>query len=168
MTDRPVRAGHSPRTAGKTWVIGAGGLLGRSLTASLGAQDPGAVMATQIRWSTGYARTDLSRGIDRLSDAVRVDRQPWRIAWCAGAGVIGTSAVDLDTEVVLLGTFLDELAVRSGRLGPGTVFLASSAGGLYAGGTGGGPYTEVHPSAPISDYGRAKVACELAVRQYAT
>jgi UDP-glucose 4-epimerase len=54
-------------------------------------------------------------------------------------------------------------------LGPGVcdaLFYASSAGGLYAGATEP-PFTEEHPVIPISPYGHAKQAAELAVRQFA-
>ncbi len=149
-----------------TWVVGAGGLLGSTLVSTLGARHPGSVMTSPIGWSTGTAGTDLAIGIDRLLDAMRLRPRPWRIAWCAGAGVTGTAIADLDQEVAVLTRFLDDLTSYRDRLGPGTVFLASSAGGLFAGTAGGGPFTELHAPMPIADYGRAKLACEQAVARY--
>ncbi len=148
-----------------TWVVGAGGLLGSTLVTTLG-RNPGSVMTTPIGWSTGTAAADLATGVDRLIDEVRAHQKPWRIAWCAGAGVTGTSLTDLDQEVAVLTGFLDQLTARRDQLGHGTVFLASSAGGIYAGRSGGAPYTEFHAPMPISDYGRAKLACEQAVARY--
>lgn len=47
------------------------------------------------------------------------------------------------------------------------MFLASSAGALYAGNDRGGPYDERDATRPISAYGHAKVACEAAATEFA-
>jgi UDP-glucose 4-epimerase len=49
--------------------------------------------------------------------------------------------------------------------GEGALFLASSAGGVYAG-SHAAPYDEYSPTAPLSDYGRAKLRAEEAVTQW--
>lgn len=150
-----------------TWVVGAGGMLGRPLTTALADRHPGSVLTQNIDWATARAGADLSAGLDCLLHAARSRSRPWRIAWCAGAGVTGTAAVDLGREVDVLSEFLGELASRRDQFGTGTVFLASSAGGIYAGTPGGGPFTETDDPTPISDYGRAKLACEQVLTRYA-
>ena len=140
-----------------TWVIGAGGLLGGALTAALARRGDTLVQTSSIGWTTGHAATDLSDGLYQLAATAGAAGPGWRIAWCAGAGVTGTTDAALDLEVATLTAFLDRLATTRG-LGPGTVFLASSAGGLYAGGHAGRPYDEHDAPVPISAYGRAKLA----------
>jgi UDP-glucose 4-epimerase len=81
----------------------------------------------------------------------------WDLAWCAGAGVVGTSAEVLTAEVELVRRFVAELDRP-----PRAVFLASSAGGLYAGSTGL-PFTEDHDPHPASPYGHAKLEIEHAL-----
>ncbi len=149
-----------------TWIVGAGGMLGSALAAAVAARHSGSVVTEKIDWATGMAGANLSAGLDHLIEAAQSQSRPWRIAWCAGAGVTGTAAIDLDREVAVLSGFLGELAERRDQLGVGTVFLASSAGGLFAGTPGGGPFSELHDPMPISDYGRAKLACEQVVARY--
>jgi UDP-glucose 4-epimerase len=141
-------------------------MLGSTLAATVSGRT-GSVMTEKIDWAGERSGADLTAGLDHLVDAVQSAGSPWRIAWCAGAGVTGTPAAVLDREVAVLFGFLDELAARHDRLGPGTLFLASSAGGIYAGTAGGGPFSELHGPMPISDYGTAKLACEQAVTRYA-
>ena len=59
-------------------------------------------------------------------------------------------------EVTLFRRTLDGLA-QTGE--PGTIFLSSSAGGVYAG-SARPPYTERHVVRPLSPYGDAKLASE--------
>ncbi|MET3806919.1 UDP-glucose 4-epimerase [Nakamurella sp. UYEF19] len=162
------------RPAPVTWVIGAGGLLGKALTNTL-EHRPGTVLTSPIAWTTRQARADLVDGLDRLAAAVRSlpDRgssvdgpAPWRIAWSAGAGVTGTTDAILAEEVATLEDFLTEIASRR-DLGTGTVFLSSSAGGLHAGGNAGRPYDERDVPVPISAYGRAKLAGERVATDFA-
>ena len=142
-----------------TLVVGGGGLLGTALTAALRSAGDGIVLTSHVSWTTRQALADLGEAVDRLAAAALTFRVPWRVAWCAGAGVTGTSDQMLDQEVATLAGFLARLAGTAG-LGPGTVFLASSAGGLYSGGGKGEPYDEHDVPVPISAYGRAKLAAE--------
>ncbi|MGI8590660.1 MAG: NAD-dependent epimerase/dehydratase family protein, partial [Nakamurella sp.] len=149
-----------------TWVICAGVLLGSALVQALGAGRRGSVQTSSISWNSGLANDELAAGLDHFVAAVRARRVPWRIAWCAGAGVTGTTDAVLDAEVETVTAFFRLLARRA-DLPPGTVFLASSAGGVYAGGGKSVPYGELDPPAAVSAYGRAKLAGELAATNLA-
>jgi UDP-glucose 4-epimerase len=87
--------------------------------------------------------------------------RPWSVAWCAGAGVTGTSAQALDLELVALRETLAALAA-SPHPERGAFFFASSAGGVYAG-VGMPPYDESSPVRPLAPYGRAKLDAEALV-----
>ena len=144
-----------------TWVVGSSGLLGGALRRRLVA-DGHRVLVHAVPWAdTAGSEQALRSGIDALVAAAGPD--PWRVAWCAGAGVVGTSPAELDTEVATFSRFLDDLADRAG---PGTLFVASSAGGLYAGASGA-PFTEAHPVQPLAPYGWAKLEIEQRARAFA-
>ncbi len=161
------RAPAGDERAPVTWVVGAGGLLGTAVAATLRRRGAGPVMTWQVSWGTAAAGRDLADGLDRLVELAEQPHTPWRVLWCAGAGVTGTSSAALDLEVATLTDFLAALAARRSAIGGGTVFLASSAGGLYAGGATGRPQSEADEPVPISAYGRAKLAAENAARAYA-
>jgi UDP-glucose 4-epimerase len=88
------------------------------------------------------------------------DRQ-WSVAWCAGAGVMGTSAQALRLELDALRETLDALAAAP-RGSDGAFFFASSAGGVYAG-VGAPPYDESSAVRPLAPYGQAKLDGEALV-----
>ncbi len=73
-------------------------------------------------------------------------------------GVVGSSEEELDAEVAVLDGFLapagSPAAIRRQRF-----FLASSAGGVYAGSSGAALH-RAHRAGPISPYGRAKLRSE--------
>ena len=159
-----------------TWVIGRGGLLGRSLetaleTAGRGAMDHGAVAvrglgtyswqpSEPIQWSDGRAgAVELRQRAGEFLSAVG-DRT-WAVAWCAGAGTTGTSANALQLELGALRETLDALAAAP-RGREGAFFFASSAGGVYAG-VGAPPYDESSPVRPLGAYGQAKLDGEALV-----
>jgi UDP-glucose 4-epimerase len=91
---------------------------------------------------------------------------PWRLAWCAGAGVVGTSDAQFADEQSYLETFLDSLT-SAVPTAPGGVFFASSAGGVYGAGSSGW-ITEESPESPVSAYGDSKLAQERMVAEWST
>ena len=171
-------------TSGQTpvlsWVIGRGGLLGQSVERAMdeamhhrvwGAQadTSGATdgsgghlwhPAEPIDWSSaGAGAEDLRRRAAEFLGEVG-DRR-WSVAWCAGAGVTGSSAGALKLELAALRETLDALATaQDGR--KGDFFFASSAGGVYAG-VGAPPYDELSAVRPLAAYGQAKLDGEALV-----
>lgn len=143
---------------GPTWVVGAGGLLGTALVGALRRRGQDVFGPARIDWSDAdRARTALSQALTDFMTGAR-DRGPWRILWCAGAGVTGASAADIDQEVATFAHFLDELEVLAAP-GSGILFTSSSAGGVYAGSLGA-PFSESSFPVAISAYGKGKLAIE--------
>lgn len=148
-----------------TWVVGAGGLLGRALVASLRRRRQVAVTAA-IPWADVPRSREMLSATLRAYLATTLDHGlKWRIAWCAGAGVTGSSASDLENERTTFSSFLDELATLS-PAGSGTLFFASSAGGVFAGASNP-PFTEFHSPEALAPYGVAKLSAEASTHRFA-
>jgi UDP-glucose 4-epimerase len=123
------------------------------------------VLTTAVPWADEDASVrTLSGAVDRFAMA-RAGR-PWALAWCAGAGVVATGEGALAAGVRVFERVTGALtaSVRPGE--DGVVFLASSAGGLYAG-SAPAPFDELTPPQPLVAYGRAKLAMEDAVHRLA-
>jgi UDP-glucose 4-epimerase len=99
--------------------------------------------------------------------AKHVGTEFWQVVWCAGAGVVGTGPSELRGETEAFRHLLDAVAAALGlnQIGLGAVFLASSAGGLYAG-SNNPPYTEHSPETPLAPYGWNKLEQEALVRRW--
>ncbi len=152
-----------------SWVIGCGGLLGSSVERTIGS----AVWHPEhlFPWQ------DPDRLRDAIADAVQrfgnriveQESSSWNIYWCAGAGVVGTSAAEFAAETASLRFFLDRLGDAIDSLPPhimGQIFFSSSAGGVY-GGSAGRPLTEATLPCPISEYGRTKLDHEKILHDWA-
>jgi UDP-glucose 4-epimerase len=149
-----------------SWVIGRGGLLGRNVERALGTQ--GAVWHPPHRftWDDPDA-VERELSVACQAFAAEVGGSSWQIAWCAGAGVVGSDASDLEKETRaftgLLAGITEALCERGGR--SGAMFLASSAGGAYAGATAP-PFCEDSPVAPLAPYGWNKLQQESLARRW--
>lgn len=139
-----------------TWVIGAGGLLGSALVRTLGPRTDLWFPATPVPWGDAASLEVLETHVH--SFAAFAGARPWQVLWSAGAGVTGSTKVSLDSERRTLTHTLDALA-RADLSPSGAVFVASSAGGVYAGSTGA-PFTEASATAPLAPYGHARLAME--------
>lgn len=154
------------------WVIGSGGMLGSHVGNELAASSLRRWQPSggPVPWSDGAAAIARLDEMARefLAVAAEADAE-WAILWCAGAGVVATSAVALEMEVRTWNAFLDTLGAALDALPArrGFVFLASSAGGVHGGSTER-PITERSPAAPISPYGRAKLAQEERLTAWAS
>ena len=152
-----------------SWVIGRGGLLGSAVES---------VINTPLwRPEHLFPWQDPGRLRDAIADAVRHFRNriveqessSWNIYWCAGAGVVGTSAAEFAGETATLRFFLERLGHAIESLPQritGHIFFASSAGGVY-GGSAGRPLTEATLPRPISEYGRTKLEHEEILHDWA-
>ena len=142
-----------------SWVIGRGGLLGRSVEQRL--DDLGRTWAptAPFHWND---QTEFEAEIDKsVSEFIeQVGSEKWSIHWCAGIGVVSSSLEVLSSEIKKIEIFLSRLSQSSSRfLHQGVLFYASSAGGVYAG-SKGPPFTEATVPSPIGNYGLQKMQCE--------
>jgi UDP-glucose 4-epimerase len=148
-----------------TWIVGRTGLLGRSVAAVIdGSQltgenwDP----RERIPWDDEQAaKAALAKAVAVF--LMETSARPWRILWCAGAGVIATSTKALEQETRVFGWFLDtlaELLAERSSASPGSFFLAASAGGVYGASTAAPPFDELSPTGALSPYGHQKLSQE--------
>ncbi|SDO41065.1 UDP-glucose 4-epimerase [Cryobacterium flavum] len=147
-----------------SWVIGAGGLLGSGLVRHLQAVGEIVVRGPRVRWGTPDAVTDLAAGLSHL--VATSDGRDWQVYWCAGVGVTGSNAEAFRAEVSTFEAFLESArGLSANSLERGSFFVASSAGGVY-GGSHGAPFHELSETAPLGDYGWAKIAIENATAAF--
>jgi UDP-glucose 4-epimerase len=147
----------------QTWVIGRGGLLGSSVEAVFEQSEDLFCPSEPVSWSVPDGGAQELRSLSRQFLAHAGDR-PWSVVWCAGAGTVSTSSRDLDLELVALRATLEVLG-DSSHPRDGSIFFASSAGGVYAG-VDAPPYDELSPVRPLTQYGQAKLDGEALVRQW--
>lgn len=141
------------------WVLGRGGLLGNSVEKQL-------VRSCQI-WAPKptFLWGDESAFEEQINQAVEqyvqnVGIEKWSILWCAGIGVVSSSSDLLNGEVQKIEYLLERLSkCPSQFLLQGSLFYASSAGGVYAG-SQFPPFTELTEPIPVGLYGQHKLHCE--------
>jgi UDP-glucose 4-epimerase len=139
-----------------TLVVGRG-LLGRAVVAVLASRGD-EVQTVDVPWGMHRASVEaLQRAADRAAG-----HGPWRLVWTAGSGVIATGEAELQAEAAMFEEFLERLSTP-----PDAMFLASSAGGTYAGSLDAPPFTELSSVGAASPYGRAKLAMEAAATELA-
>jgi UDP-glucose 4-epimerase len=140
-----------------TWIVGQGGLLGGAISRAMGPR----FIGLPVAWDDHEAaidvlESDLARFIRTAGD------DDWSIVWAAGSGVVGSTAAELAAETRIASHVLT--TIRDARpAGRGAFFLASSAGGVYAG-SSDPPFSESTPPRPLSPYGETKVAQEEVLR----
>jgi UDP-glucose 4-epimerase len=136
------------------WVVGSGGLLGQALV----RREPDAFLGRPVPWGRPDEATRvLTSDAQRYAELVR---DQWTVIWAAGAAVVSTdeSAAEIELEQFRAVVSAVRAHLPAGR---GVFFLSSSAGGIYAGSTGA-PFDETSDAAPLSAYGRLKLAMEHA------
>ena len=134
----------------RTWVIGAGGLIG----SAVGAQATNRFDPGSIPWSDDHrAKEFLADSLEQFGQLAGSD--PWSIIWAAGAGTTVSPEEVFDREISVFEHFMKAVATGA-PTGPGVVALISSAGAVHAG-SSVPPFTESTRPAPISAYGIAKL-----------
>jgi UDP-glucose 4-epimerase len=151
-----------------TWVVGATGLLGSAVTRRLSADPSSTMIAQSVNWkNSAESLRDLTSGT--LHWLNETDATAFRLIWAAGAGVTATHRSSLAGESATFQSFIDQLAKEVEARGVSasvTVFLASSAGGIYSGGSQP-PFTESSQALPVSAYGETKLAMERTITEFA-
>jgi UDP-glucose 4-epimerase len=105
-----------------------------------------------------------------LADAAQriiADGSDVSIFWCAGAGVVATEPQAFEVELATLSAAVAAITSASqATTSRVRFFLASSAGGVYAGASDP-PFSEETEPRPLAPYGWAKLAAEAAVERLA-
>jgi len=157
------------------WVLGKGGLLGSHLAQAIAAGLPDTdywdCITPKFVWADApLLHTQLREAVGAFAKTVLEGYRSWMVLWAAGAGVVGSTEPALEAEAKAWGFLLQLLGehfdVNSDRLS-GTVFLASSAGGVY-GESSEQPFTEASRCLPISAYGRNKLLQEQVLETWAS
>jgi UDP-glucose 4-epimerase len=148
-----------------SWVLGRGGLLGSPTERALARTCDVWVPGWRFAWEESSVTAQIQLAVRRFAEHVSGRR--WRVAWCAGAGVVTSDESTLVRESAALGTLLTELgaSIDQQRLDRGAFFLASSAGGVYAG-SPEPPFDERTEPCPLSPYGRSKLVQEDMVARW--
>ncbi len=146
-------------------VIGAGGLLGKSVISELAARGA-EVISARVPWSVRDEAIAALTNVVDVAESISADR-PIRVYWCAGAGVTATAQEALDEEFAVFAAFLERLGALADTLPrrPVGLFLASSVG-VYAG-SARPPFDEDTQTEPLSPYGHAKLRAEAAATEAA-
>ena len=139
-----------------TWVIGGGGLLGSAVLA-LASRQGRLVHRSIVPWDDpAESAAVLDADAHRLAAA----HGDLSVIWCAGAGVVATGEDALRAELATLRAATDSIrdahALSGSRI---RFFLASSAGGVYAG-SADPPFGEHSRPVPLAPYGKAKLEAE--------
>ena len=140
-----------------TWIIGSGGLLGGALVQEF----PEAFRGDPINWTdTEQSISDLTKNLAAFGEMVNAQPQPWLIVWAAGHATVSNDRETCLRELEVFTEFIGRLEKKLPE-GPGTFFLTSSAGGVYAG-SQQAPFSASSPVTPLSEYGSLKLQQESA------
>lgn len=142
-------------------VVGAGGLLGSAVVRRLA--ETGRPFATvSVPWRTDRAAASL---LSALAETIETwDGRGVDVLWCAGAAVTGARPEDLAAELATFDAVVDGVLADPTHA-PAQFFLASSAGGVYAGVDSAPPFTENTPPRALAPYGHGKLALERSAQR---
>lgn len=150
----------------KAWVIGRGGLLGRSVEQQIAANSEIFVPSQKFEWSNN------SKVIEQLIDESNsffadVADDEWEIYWCAGRGTLNSTTDQMNDENIVFEGWLNSLEslVSNSKRKSGSIFFASSAGAVY-GGSKNQPFTELTEPVSLSSYGDAKIHQESLLKKF--
>lgn len=144
-------------------LLGGSGILGSGFLEAL-ARDRSASEVTRLRPDWSHPDRAARQVRDQLAAALVRD-QPTTVLWAAGVGSVGAGHEEMEAEragVAATCEVLGDLPAPSRRRT--RLVFASSAGAVHAA-NDGRPIRENSPTAPLSDYGRAKLAQERLCRE---
>lgn len=149
------------------WVIGAGGMLGAALRRRLAATQTSLfVPQTRFEWGDEALASRQLEAATRAFAKLVSPGQSWEIYWAAGLGTMASSAGSMAAETRLVEKLLAVTVQQSTLMqSSGTLALASTAGGIYAG-SAADIISEATATSPTTDYARAKLDQELIVADY--
>lgn len=136
------------------WIVGSGGLFGRALSRRARRIDVDVFDASAVAWADpGIRARQLHAGAEEFS-TLAAGRSAF-VLWAAGNTSVASTKAEAQSEN---GALRDLVYSIKGMTGPSslTFFLASSAGGVYAGSTSP-PFDSESDVAPISPYGESKL-----------
>jgi UDP-glucose 4-epimerase len=151
----------------KTWVIGRGGLLGRSIEQRLVSLTEVFVPSQRFDWNdSSRVMSQLAAECQSFVSSVADDN--WTIYWCAGRGTLNSAPDQMRAENAVFESFLQALESNLSATAKrnGTIFFASSAGAVY-GGSKNPPFTELTQPKSLTSYGDAKIYQEELLRDFA-
>ena len=148
------------------WIIGAGGLLGGSLTRQLNRNQLFTTLPNEtINWTdSDQINQSFERDFQRLLTQAGTDA--WTVIWAAGRASTSSTRADTNQELNTLQLLINVINNNSTN-SQGTFFLTSSAGGVYAG-SQDPPFTINTEPNPLSAYGELKLAQENLAKEQLT
>ena len=148
------------------WIIGAGGLLGGSLTRQLNRNHLFTTLPNEtINWADpDHVNQSFERSFQQLLTQAGTDA--WTVIWAAGRASTSSTRADTNQELNTLQLLINVINNNSTN-SQGTFFLTSSAGGVYAG-SQDPPFTINTEPNPLSAYGELKLAQENLAKEQLT
>ncbi len=147
----------------RAWVIGSGGLLGHAITREAKSREERADFRVRLHAAPRIPWSDEAEAIRVLEEqvgqfAVDLEAEPWAVIWAAGSSIVASDHEHTQSELRIFAALVRAISTR---LPPhqGTLFVTSSAGGLYAGAKNP-PFGATSPTSAISPYGRLKLGQE--------
>jgi UDP-glucose 4-epimerase len=153
---------------GRSLVVGAGGLLGQSVTNELILQKPATeLICPVVTWrERSVAESQLTAAVERWLDSD--DTSPRELYWCAGIGTPRSNPQHLVDEQSYLQHVLRVIEAKrdADQRSDLRIFFASSAGGIY-GNTAHSIATESTAPQPMNEYGWTKLRLEDLLHDFA-
>lgn len=149
-------------------MIGGRGLLGKSVKRAIAARSNWVDFdADPLPWGDTAGVAQAARAaMMRLTAEARAAHESWSVFWVAGAAVTSSPPEQLERELAEFTEVLTAIAsVQKPLRRSGSLFIASSAGGVY-GGSANPPFDEESQPYPLGGYGHLKLAAETAARAF--
>ena len=152
------------------WIVGSGGLLGSALVRTAHAHRHQVLISQGVPWADSEATVSaIARDARTLASALGEHREgsaSWAIIWAAGHATTASSTDETDRELLTFRRCLSAIQEELGNNTGGVFALASSGGGIYAGGSNP-PFDSQSEPKPLGAYGTLKLQQEHAAVEIA-